>query len=59
MLDLTAADNSEDSSLLDKPVSLYTQCDKEGSEASSLTSELVVVDTFRKRWGSRMVQQSV
>ena len=49
MLKLTAADNSEDSPLLGKPVSLYAQCNKEGSEALSSTGELMVVDTFRKR----------
>ena len=49
MLKSTAADNSEDLPLLDKPVSLYAQCDEEGSEVSLLTGELVVVNTFRKR----------
>ena len=59
MLNLTAADNSEDLPLLSKPVSLHAQCDEEGSEASLSTGELMVIDTFRKRQKSRVVQQSV
>ena len=59
MLELTAADNSEDLPLLSKPVDLYAQCNKEGSEASLLTDELIVVNTFRKRQKSRVVQQFV
>ena len=49
MLKLTAADNSEDLPSLSKPVSLYAQCNEEGSRVSSLTDELVVIDIFRKR----------
>ena len=56
MLNLTAADNSEDPPLLSKPVSLYAQCDEEGSEVSSSTDELMVVNTFRKRQRSRVIQ---
>ena len=59
MLDFTAADNDEDSPLLSKPVGLCAQCNKEGSEVSLSTGELIVIDTFRKRQESRMVQQSV
>ena len=49
MLEPTATDNSEDLSSLSKPVDLYAQCNEEGSEVSSLTGELVMVNTFRKR----------
>ena len=49
MLKSTAVDNSEDSSLLSKSVSLYTQCNKKDSEVLLLTGELVMIDTFRKR----------
>ena len=59
MLKSTAADNSEDSSLLNKSVNLYAQCDEEGSEVLSSTDELVVINIFRKRQKSRMIQQSV
>ena len=48
MLKFTAADNSEDSPLLSKPVSLYVQCNKEGSEASLLTDELVMINTSER-----------
>ena len=53
------ADNSGDLLLLSKPVGLCVQCDEEGSGASSSTGELIVVNTSRKRQGSRVVQQSV
>ena len=49
MLDLTAADNDEDSSLLSKSVKLCVQCNEEGSGASLLTGKLVVINIFRKR----------
>ena len=55
MLKSTAADNSEDSPSLSKPVGLCAQCNKEGSEVSLSTGELVVIDTFRKRQGSRVI----
>ena len=59
MLKPTAADNGGDLPLLSKPVGLCAQCDEEGSGASLSTGELVVVNTSRKRWGSRVVQRSV
>ena len=59
MLEPTAADNSEDLPSLSKPVGFHAQCNGEGSGASLSTGELVVINTFRKRWGSRVIQQSV
>ena len=59
MLDLMAVNNSEDLPLLSKPVDLCAQCDEKGSGALLSTGELIVINTFRKRWGSRVVQQSV
>ena len=56
MHDLTATDNSGDLPLLSKPVDLCAQCNKEGSGALLSTGELMVVNTFRKRQGSRVVQ---
>ena len=55
MLKFTAVDNSEDSPLLSKSVSLYTQCNEEGFKALLSTDELIVVDTFRKRQKSRVI----
>ena len=49
--------NSEDSSLTDKFVNLWAQCDKKRSELSS-TDELVMINTFRKRWENRVMRKS-
>ena len=57
MLNLTAADNSEDLSLTSKSVNLQAQCDEEKTE-SLLTDELIVINTFRKRQRNRVVNIS-
>ena len=54
MLDLMTADNSEDLSLTGKSVNLQAQCDKEKA-GSSLTDELMMINTFRKRQRNRVM----
>ena len=56
MLKLTAVNNSEDLSLTDKSVNLQAQCDEKRFE-SSLTDELVMIDTFRKRQENRVMRK--
>ena len=46
MLNLTAADNSED--LMSKSVNLQAQCNEERAE-SLLIDELMMINIFRKR----------
>ena len=48
MLNFTAVNNSEDLSLISKPVDLQAQCNEERAE-SLLTDELIIINTFRKR----------
>ena len=57
MLNLIAADNSEDLSLISKSVDLQAQCNEEKTE-SSLTDELIVINTFKKRQRNRVMNIS-
>ena len=54
MLNLMTAENDEDLSLIDKSINLWTQCNKERAE-SSLIDELMMINTFRKRWENRVI----
>ena len=48
--------NSEDSSSMSKFINLQAQYDKKRSESLS-TDELMMIDTFRKRWENRVVRK--
>ena len=49
--------NSEDLSSMSKSVDLWAQCDEEKAELS-LTDELMMINTFRKRQRNRVMNIS-